>query len=185
MFGHEALFGAEQVDVGADLEHRPGLHVARQLGVRHLVVVRTPGARPLGIVHPKQEVRVPAPTAVEEGRLVDDVRTGGHGLARFLGRGPQLRALVLDRAIARDLDDGPALRPQLGQVALLVLLAPPPEDVQLRVVDMWSPHQPGQRRAFEGGEVLAFEVSDQIGGGVDRLPVNQLHGRIVAPGCDG
>ncbi len=113
-----------------------------------------------------------APGAVEERRLVDDVGARGHRLDRLGGRGAQLVALVRDRAIELDGRRRPAVGQQVREEARLVLEAALADDVELRVVAHRSLDQTGQRGAFELGQVLAGEVGDEIGGGVDRSAVD-------------
>ena len=62
------------VDVGADLEDGARLDVARELRVRDLVVVRAPDGRPVGSSTRSRKSAWPRQRAVEERRLVDDVR---------------------------------------------------------------------------------------------------------------
>ena len=176
----DALETLELVDIAADLEDRARLHVAGELRVRDLVVVGTPGRSALGVVDPQQEVRVAPPRAVEERRLEDDVRAGGHGLDRGLGGFPELLAAVLDRAVEGDLRDGPAAPAKVRQVSLLVLVPALSDDVELRVVAFGTPGEAGRRRPLQRRQVLAGEVADQVRGGVDRPAVDQLHGQSVA-----
>ena len=177
--GLDALDGGQHVHVHADLEHGGRFDVASELGVRDLVVIWAPSARPIRVVHPKQEVRVAAPGAIEERGLVDDVRSGSHRPLR-LGRGrPQLLAAILDRSVERDLDHRSALAGELRQVATLVLLAAPAQDVQLRIGHMRALREARQNGPFERGQVLALEIADQVGRRVDGRSVDQLHRRIV------
>ena len=87
-----------------------------------------------------------APSAVEEGGLVDDVRAAGHGPLGFGRRGPQLFASILDGAVERDLHDGPSLGVQLGEVPALVLLSAPAQDVELGIVQVRPVHEAGTVR---------------------------------------
>ena len=91
-----ALDRRQLLHVGADLEDGRRLHVAGELGVRHLVVPGAERAVRLArlVIPAEQEVRVAAPGPVEERRLVDDVRAVAHGVERLGGGGPQLRAGV-------------------------------------------------------------------------------------------
>ena len=116
-----------------------------------------------------------APGAVEEGRLVDDVRAGGHRLDRRGRRGAQLVAAVLDRAVRRDLDRRAAGRGEVGEVALLVLEAALADDVELGVVAHGPLHEPGLGGALERGQVLAGEVGDEVRGGIDRAAIDAVH----------
>ena len=102
--GPDALDPLELVDVRADLEDRAGLDVAGELRVGDLVVVRAPARWAVRRVDAEQEVGVAAERAVEERRLVDDVRAGGHGLDGRGRRGPELLAAVRDGAVQLDLD---------------------------------------------------------------------------------
>ena len=171
----DALDGLEQVDVGADLEHGAGFYVAGQLRVGDLVVVRAETRRLRHIVHAQQEVGMAAPGSIEEGRLIDHVRAGGHCPGGFCGRGTELVAAVLDGTIKLDRDCSPTFRLEVGKESSLVLEPALADDVELRVV----PHRPldeaGQRGTFQLSQVFAGEVSDEIRGRVDGAAVDRLH----------
>src|SRR5207244_1121904 len=70
------LSDGDLLGVDTALEDSCRLCLPSQLGVGDLVAV---GAELAGAVDPKQEVRMAPPAAVEEGALVDDVDTLGHG----------------------------------------------------------------------------------------------------------
>ncbi|MNS16956.1 hypothetical protein D3C72_486200 [compost metagenome] len=72
----EPLHLGEQVRVEAELKQVVRLGAPGHLGVEHLVA---PAPQRRGLLHPVQKVRHPAPLAVPEGRLVDDVDAPAHG----------------------------------------------------------------------------------------------------------
>ena len=186
-----ALDRRELLHVRADLEDRPGLHMTRELRVRDLVVVGTEGAVGLAgfVVTAEEEVRVAAPSPVEERRLVDDVRPAPHrvqclggGLAE-LGAGiPGRRHLAGPgrgdrRPVLLDLDDPAALGHEVVEVALLVLEAALRDELDARVVADRLRDEANHRRPLERKPVPAREEPDEIRGGVDRATVDELHAR--------
>ena len=186
-----ALDRRQLLDVRADLEDRRGLDVAGELGVRDLVVPRAERAVGLAgdVVAPQEEVRVAAPGAVEERRLVDDVGAGAHRGDRLLGGRSQVRAGVPRRRrrwvverrdggpVLVDLDHAQAAVAQVLEVALLVLDAALRDEVDRRVVADRLLDEPGERGALEREPVVAGEVADEVGGGIDGTTVDQLHAR--------
>lgn len=172
--GPDALDGLQSGDVTADLQDRAGLDVAGQLGVRDLVLVGAPARRPLRVVAAQQEVRETQPGPVEERRLVDDVGPARHRVDRRLRGAPQLGAPVLV-LLAFDPDDPAPVRFELGQVALFVLEAPAPDDVELGIVPLRAFDQPGEGGTLELGQVLAGEIGDEVGGRIDGSAVDRLH----------
>src|SRR5215211_3482438 len=86
---------------------------------------------------------------VEERRLVDDVRAGGHRLDRCLGSRAQLLATIRDRAVELDCHWLSALSTQVSEKTALVLEPALPDDVQLRIVPDGSFDQDGHRRPLE------------------------------------
>ncbi len=171
--GANPLDPLELLNVRADLEHGTGLHVPRQLRVGDLVVVRPPDGWPRRVVDAQEEVCVPEPPAVEEGRLEDDIGARCHGSDRLVRLAPDSLASFLG-VVARDLDDRLARDGEVGKVASLVLEAPLANDVELAIVAVRSIDETGQGRTLQGSEMLAGQVADEIGGGEDRLPVDQL-----------
>ncbi len=165
----------ELVDVRADLEDRAGLHVARELGVRDLVVVRAPARGAVRRVDAEQEVRVAAERPVEEGRLVDHVVAGGHRVDGRCRRGSQLVATVSDGAILFDLDRDATLGAQVGEEAGFVLEAALADDVELRIVADRTIDEPGDGGAFQLGQMLAGEEGDKVGSGIDGSTVDTIH----------
>ena len=117
-----------------------------------------------------------APRPVEERRLVDDVGAGAH--RRLGGRGglPEPVAIARRRAIALDRHDAPSRGAQVVEVALLVRDAPLRDELDRRVVADGLLDEPGQRRALERQAMRAREEPDEVGRGVDRPAVDQLHG---------
>ncbi len=181
-FRPDALDPLQLVDVRADLEDGARLDVAGELRVGHLVVVRPPDRRPCLVVDTQQEVGVAAPRPVEERRLVDDVGARGHRVDRLGGGGTELVAAILDGAIELDRDGLATGGGEVGEIALFVLEPALADDVELGVVAHGAPHEAGERRALELGQVLAGEVRDEVGGGVDRSPIDRLHASSVARG---
>ena len=130
--GHPTLDGSDQVRVDAHLQQGTALHATRQLGVRHLVVVR---AQAGGTIDPEQEVRVAAPGSVEQRGLVDDIGALLHQVAGQLRVRFQPRSVVavaIGPGVA-PFDDGAALCLQVREIAKLVLLAAFAEHLQLLV----------------------------------------------------
>ena len=99
-------------------------------------------------IDPQQEVGIAEPAAVEEGRLEDDFGARGHGTDRVL-RLPADAVAALGLVIASDLDDGSALRAQVGEVASLVLEPATADDVELAVLSHRLLDEAGQRGALE------------------------------------
>ena len=172
-----ALDPGQLVDVRADLDDGRRLDVPGELGVGHLVMPGAEGAvrLPGRVIDAEEEVRVTAPGAVEEGRLVDDVRPVEHGaegeLRGLVEAGPRVRG----RAVARDLDNPPAGCPEVGQVALLVLVPARLDELDGRVAPDGLRDQAGQRRPLELEAVPAGEVAHEVGRGVDGSTVDELH----------
>ena len=171
----DALDRLQLVDIRADLQDRAGLDVASQFRVGDLVVVWPPDRRPVGALDAKQEVGVASPGAVEERRLIDDVRTRSHGLDRGCGGSADPVAIVVDGAIGLDGHDRPALRGQVGEVARLVLEAAFPDDIELGIVAHRAFDETREGGTLELRQVLAGEIGDQIRGGVDGSAVDRLH----------
>ena len=101
---------------------------------------------------PEQKVGMTAPAAIEEGRLVDDVRATPHRRARFVRGAPQ----VLDgpQVRLRDLLDAQAFHAQRVQVRLLVQVTLLLDDRDRRVVRRCgrsTGRQPARARALRGG----------------------------------
>ena len=79
VLGHAALQAFEVLAVVADLDQKIGLGMQRELGVHYLVTVVAEFGRPLDA---PEEVGVAEELAVEECRLVDDLRPSLHRLER-------------------------------------------------------------------------------------------------------
>src|SRR3990172_8748115 len=98
---------------------------------------------------------MPAPAAVEESRLVDDVRAVGHGPLGG-GRGePQPLAGLCLVPIRVDGYDAPTLVAALGQVPRLVLEPTTANDLEFGIHPVRTLHEPAQRRPLERGQMLA------------------------------
>ena len=139
----------------------------------------TPGRRPSGVLDTEQEVGVATPRAIEEGRLIDDVGALGHRVDRCRRGRAELVPAIHDRSVEVDLDRRPALGLEGREESRLVLKAASAEDVQLRIVAHRPPHQPGEGRPFELGQVLAGQEGDEVGGGVDGPALDQLHSETI------
>ncbi len=170
-----ALDPAQVLAVGAQLEDGRRLHAPRQLRVRHLI---RPGEGGRGRFHTQQEIRESEPRAVEEAGLEDDVIPAPDGLRGALGPRAQLRTPVLQPRVAPGLvevRDSPTRGGQVRLVALLVLVAALPDAVQLRVRAFRSTRQARQGGALQVREVAAGEEADEVRGGVDGPPIDELH----------
>jgi hypothetical protein len=108
--GHPALNPRDLLGVEAKLEHVSRPSVPFELGVNDLVGT---------VRQTDDEVRHPAPVAIEEGRLVDDVCAAAHRPLGLAGH-----AVPIPAASARVLDvvDVASLAAKPTQVGLLVLL---------------------------------------------------------------
>ena len=100
---------------------------------------------------------------------------------------PAAIAAIVSAAAARSWSPWSAIEPssrivvgrtavgsQVGEEASLVLEAALADDVELGIVAHRPLDQAGQRGAFELRQVLAGEVGDEIGGGVDRTAVDPI-----------
>ena len=171
-----ALDAFQLVDVGADLEDRARLHVARQLGVRDLVVVRAPAGRAVGRVDAEQEVGVAAERPIEEGRLVDHVvrrRAIASMVAAAAARSWSPRS-AMEPSCSISTATRPS-RAQVGQEARFVLEAALADDVELRIVADRTIDETGRGGAFELGQMLAGEEGDKVSGGIDGSAVDAIH----------
>src|SRR5207249_9487853 len=106
-----ALDGRNAIAIEGELEHVRRLLRARQLRVERLV---TPGAEPSGPLDLEEKVRAPAPPAIHERGLRDDLGAGTHGLGRL-----SRRRLEVPRLAERDLDDLAPLGPATLAVGAL------------------------------------------------------------------
>jgi hypothetical protein len=112
---------------------------------------------------------------VVEGGLEDDVDAGRERVPRAFASGDQI-VEGIGRVV--DLDDAQTLAAQVGEVGLLVLVAPFDEDLAHRIGT--------KRRAIVGlemGEALGGEVitrgrADHIGRAEHQRPVSAMHGSI-------
>ena len=152
----------------------------RQLRVRDLVVVRAPDRWPVRSVLAPKEVGVPEPSAVEEGRLEDDVDARGHGFDRLSRLPPQPIATLLVLVALDRRHPEPSIA-QIGEVASLMLESAPADDVELAILAHRLRHETRQRRPLERGEVLAGQVADEVGCREDGLAVDQLHRCVCDP----
>ena len=137
----------ELLGVEAELEHVRRLGRARELRVDGLVrAVR------LAL----EEVREPAPGAVGEVRLVDDLRLAGAN--RLLGEPPRLVGVEALVVVGRDADDRAPVGDEPREVRSLVLVALAADEVAVRVVhvrplELAALHLQVQVRQVRAGEV--------------------------------
>ncbi len=54
------------------------------------------------------------------------------------------------------------------------------DDIELGIVAHRALDEPRERRPLELGQVLAGEVADQVGGGIDRPAIDRLHSGTLA-----
>ena len=175
--GRHALNGRDAGAVEAELQDVRGLLGARQLGVERLVA---PGAEPGGPLDLDEEVRAPAPPAIHERGLRDDLGAGPHGLCRL-----SRRRLEVPRLAERDLDDLAPLGPEPLEVGALVQLALAPQQLRVLVGD----ERPGALAARDlerqRRQVRALEVVVQVGGGKRDAAAHLLHDALSLPArCD-
>jgi hypothetical protein len=152
--GQPPLDPPELLGVEAELEHVRGLGRARELRVHGLVrAVRLP----------LEEVREPAPAAVREVRLVDDVRLcGGDGL---LGEPLCLDGVEVGVVAGGEVDDRPALGREAREVRRLVLVALAADEVAVRVVHVRPLELAALHAELEVRQVRAGEVGREVGRG--------------------
>ena len=123
----------------------------------------------------KQEVRVASATAVEEGRLIDDVITAHN---RFPGEPGGLRQtihVVVNGAVRQDFPNALPRRPELTEESDFVLPASLYYAVQLRVRPRRAPYKATKRSLLKVGEVLAGDETNEIRRGINGLPIDPLH----------
>ena len=164
--GRAALDPRELLGVEAELEHVLRLGEAGELGVDDLVSVAVGAAL--------DEVREPAPGAVGERGLVDDVGSvvdGSLGLA-----GGALPVAVVEG----DLGDVAPLGLEPGQVGGLVLVPLAPDEVSVRVVPPGLVELAASDRELERGQMLARQEGVEVGRREERAAVKRLHISIVA-----
>ena len=156
-----ALDACELLGVEAELEHVRRLRPSRELRVDDLV-------RPVRLALEEVGEPAPAPVGVAEDRLVDDV-----GLARpdgVLGaRGGPLPVLL---AHVGDLE---AAVVELLEVASLVLVTLPPNEIPVRIVSERLRNLAAHDGELERRQVRAGEEPDQVGRREDELGVTLLH----------
>src|SRR2546422_2526961 len=155
--GRHALDGLDGFAVETELEHVRRLLGPRQLGVDRLV---TPGAERRQTLDSLQEIRAASPVAPNEGRLVDDLDAGAHGLD-----GRSCPGLEVPNVSGPDVDDLAAFAPQVREIGGLVLLALAAEQLAVLVGDMRPRALPARDLARKGRQVLALDVVVRIGGG--------------------
>ncbi len=102
-----------------------------------------------------------APAAVEQGCLEDDVGAGAHRGQRLGLRRPQAGGAV--RLPVGHLPDAAASGGQDLDVALLVVVAAPPDEVQLGIIPNGLLDLAARAGLLERDQVIALEKPDQIG----------------------
>jgi hypothetical protein len=140
--------------------------VPRELGVDRLV-----GAVGLAL----EKVGNAAPPPAGERTLVDDVDAGPNGVLRLAHR-----AIPVEVRLELDLNDVLAVGPKPSEVGGLVLAALTKDQLRLLVLDLGFAELAerglhGQRR-----QVLAAEVTRDVGRGERELTVAELHVKRVS-----
>ncbi len=155
----------ELLGVEAELEHVRRLGRARELRVDGLVrAVR------LAL----EEVREPAPGAVGEVRLVDDLRLAGAN--RLLGEPPRLVGVEALVVVGRDADDRAPLGDEPREVRGLVLVALAADEVAVRVVHARPLELAALHLQVQVRQVRAGEVPREVGGREEqRAVVSESH----------
>jgi hypothetical protein len=157
------------VAVEAELQHVRGLFRPRELRIERLVAPRSE----LRIAfHLEQEIGAPAPGAVGERRLENDVRALAHRFDRPRGSGVEIPVLH------RDLDDLPALRVHAHQHVGLVLHALVRQKLRafvecVRFRPLAERHLPRER-----GAMLALDVVVQIRRREEEMAVAAQHAAV-------
>ena len=161
---------------------------ARELGV-HRFIERRPGLLRRGeaclalVDHDLlEEVGEPAPGAVREVRLVDDLRLAGAD--RLLGEPARLVGVEPAVVVGRDADDRAAFRLEPCEVRRLVLVALAPDEVAVRVVDVRPLELPALHAQVERGQVRAREVPREVGGREEqRAVIREPHHWSISGGA--
>ena len=152
----------ELLGVEAELEHVRRLGRARELRVDGLVrAVR------LAL----EEVREPAPGAVGEVRLVDDLRLAGAN--RLLGEPPRLVGVEALVVVGRDADDRAPLGDEPREVRRLVLVTLAADEVAVRVVDVRPLELAALHLQVQVRQVRAGEVRREVGGREEQRAVSR------------
>ena len=157
---HRALDPRDPLRVEAELQDVRRLGVPSELRVDHLV---------LPVRLPLDEVREPAPVAVDEAGLVDHVAPASH---RLLGRACcRLEVQVGER----DRDHLPPSGDELGEVSRLVLVSLPLDEVGLRILSLGPLDRGANDRELELRQVLALEERVQVRRREESVTVARLH----------
>ena len=168
--GHAPLDPRELLGVEAELEHVLRLGAAGELGVDDLV-----GA----VGEALDEVGEPAPGAVGERGLVDDVGAvvdGSLGLA-----GGALPVAVVEV----DLGDRAPVRLEPGEVGGLVLVPLAPDEVSVRVVPPGLVELAASDRELERRQVLARQEGVEVGRGEEQAAVAKAHWSLAGDDATG
>jgi hypothetical protein len=111
------------------------------------------------------------PSAIEDGRLEDDVGAKLHLFDR-----PRSPVPVRKVLIGRQVGNLATLADQLGDVALLMLPTAALEQLDLGIIaPIRLPDQPGHGRPIQLRQVAARQEPDQVRGGNDQLPITPVH----------
>ncbi len=141
VLGQPTLDSLELLGVEAELDRVERLRGARELRVDGLVrrlVVGAGHARPTSCVHAHEEVGEPAPRAVREVGLVDDVSfRAPDGL---LGRAASLVGVEVLVVVGLEAQDAEPVRLEPREMRSLVLVPLPHDDLPVRVDDV-RPHK--------------------------------------------
>ena len=151
---HEAGAGVlnlfEQVRIDAKLQDRRRPGVPGELGIVDLV---GPVAEMAGRRYLAQEIRLPGPSVVREGCLIDDVHASTH-----LGDGCL-------NVTSPGVDDGEALVPQPAEIGFLELHAFLPQVFEHRAVSDGRFGRPSGCTQIEDGKMSAPEKVAEVGWG--------------------
>ena len=153
-----ALLGCEQLGVEAELEQEVRLDPPCELGVSHLVA---PLAERRWLGHALEEVGVAAPAiAIEKDRLVDDLGSAPHRLARALGAALQ----PVEARLALDLNDLAPGGAQRLHVSGLVLVSLAGDQLSGLFACLLDGRASAHHFEVEMAQMRALEVVDEIGG---------------------
>jgi hypothetical protein len=164
--GAHSLRRRQHLRVQPELEDRPGLRLARELGVGDLVGPVAERARSGNAL---KNVGISEPGAISQCALDYDIRAVAHRLERR--RHPSIRIAGIPQ-----LDDGPPLGSELVHVPRLVVESSLPEHPQQGVVVARRRRVRAERGTHvEGGAMTAGEEAGEVGGREDELGVLLAH----------
>jgi hypothetical protein len=135
--------------------------VSREFGIRNLVAESTEIARN---VDAQKKVGEALPATVEEGCLIDDIRSFPQSRDRAvvqLSKSSQARCGRLS-AIGANNYDCASFRSKLAQVSRFVLEPSSTENGEFRIVSLGTYSLPAHREHFQCEQVIASEEAGQI-----------------------